>query len=130
MIKLNIDGHLICIPDALLADAVTANIPKFLTGAESAQGKNALLKAGIKGIVPMILGMLHKGIRDSNSTLEPPDIKCAEARDNIITYTCRYLTRAGLAEANDHIFSAEGTTDEQGNYIVSGITSRSAAMVH
>lgn len=126
-VKVQVGSESVMIPDALLAEAIMGALPGFLTGATPTEGmQQAAIKSGVKALIPLLLGMLHKEIEVKHLPLTPPDLRCPAAKANIVTYTLAYLMSNAAILADQSIFVAEGVRDETGKLWVTRITPTAA----
>jgi hypothetical protein len=128
MIRVKIGGQVLGIPTELIAPAIMSNLPKWLTGDEPTQGMTqAAIKSGVKGLIPLLLGLLHKDIERKGLPLVPPDLKCREAKQNIVRYAVAYLMANAASLAEHQVFVAEGEMRD-GAMVLTGLSAAPAAL--
>lgn len=127
MIRLDINGEPTGIRGEALSQAVIDHTPAWLvTTAPAPSGMAGAVKAGIKGLIPLALGLMHKESIRLGHPLPAPNFKSPEARASIITYAIRYLLDNFAAAAEQDQFQAIGQVDSDGTFIIDSIISTPA----
>jgi hypothetical protein len=129
MLHIRVDDQLIGIPGHLLAQAIIDSVPGFLTGATVPQGmQQVMIRSGVKNIIPLLLGMLHQEIVKKDLPIVPPDLRCKAAKTNIVLYGLMYLLSNATELAEHQVFVTEGNHDDDGTYIITGLSAAPAAL--
>lgn len=130
VIKLQIGDQVIGIPGEILSQAIIDAAPAWIVANHPAPPapdiKAAAGKATLKAFLPAILAFIHMESIKQGHPLPSPDFKSDVARANSIAYAIRYLFDNFAAIASQIPFIAQGETNEDGVFIVTGIISPSA----
>jgi len=119
MIHVVVEGKVIALPGDVLAREVLGAMPKWLFG-PTENGQQAILKSGVKGLLPMLLTFIHREIVAKGSSFPMPDLKSPAAKADIISYAANYLIGSMAAAADEDRFIAEGVTTRDGSFLVQG----------
>jgi len=114
--------HPIAIPPQLIAQAIQENMPDFLTGKIKAEGKAALLKSGLKAVMPLMLSLGHSEMAKKGAVLPAPDLRSPQARENMILYGIHYILAAVLSGVNGMQFDAKVEVSDDGTIIILDVT--------
>ena len=116
------DGQDIGMAELTIAQAMAESMPRWLTGLEPCtRTDQQLVRTGVKNLMPLLLGMAHRAMLMSGSTMVPPNLKSAAAKQNIIFYAINYLIgNVGLLLA-EQVYATEGHMQD-GTYVITGLS--------
>lgn len=124
MIRVEVNGVQVAIPADVLAREVMAALPEWLRGGP-ANTQQGVIRSGLKGILPMMLSLIHADVVKRQAPIPPPDVRNPAARGDIISYALNYLVTNLTTLANADIYVAQGD-EADGVFVVTGFISRSA----
>lgn len=128
MIRLNFRGQAVAVPGDVVADGLAQSLPGWLTGKDKPTGQQTLIRTGATALIPMLLSMIHRDIVARGAPIPPPDLRCADAKRDIVTYAARYLIGTIAQLANQELYVVQGS-DADGVYVVSGLIPARADVV-
>lgn len=121
MMTLRIGDKVYGVPPQLLIKAVQDSMPDWLMGKVKAEGKQALVKSGIKAVLPTMMSLGHADMVKHGSTAPAPNLRSPEAKADMIGYCLSYILFAALQAIDSMEFEAEYEVLDDGTIIPLGV---------
>lgn len=121
MIRMMIGDRMIGITEDLLTAVCADALPAWITGQAAPTMQQAAIKSGIKAMIPMLLASVTKEIVNHGLAIPLPNLKCKEAKANMILYALNYFIVNGLELARGQVYYACTTIDDS-TTVITGLT--------
>lgn len=128
MMTLKIGDQTVAIPAQLIIEAIESSFPDWMTGKRKAEGKEQLIKSGLKALLPTILAVGHAEMRKKGAIVPPPDLKCAAARENMIVYALRYILLSVMSGVDGMQFDSVTEEGPDGTLVLIRVTPADPAL--
>lgn len=128
MMTIQIGDRVYGIPPQLVIKAIQDQMPDWLMGKVKAEGKQAIVKSGIKAVLPTMMSLGHADMVKHGSTAPAPNLRSPEAKADMIGYCLSYILFASLQAVDTMQLIAEYEVMEDGTIIPLGVTPTNAPL--